>query len=126
MFGVGDYSFARWKVAVAGLYRDFAPRIVAPIRGKPVMLDDTVCFLPCADEREAGFLLEILGSGAAAGFFDSLVFRDAKRPFGAELLRQIHLGKLSAELVRREEYDGFLRARRTRTPFRDRRLPLFR
>ena len=45
IFGVGDYSFAKWKVAVSGLYKKLDFIVVPPFKNKPVMLDDTCYFL---------------------------------------------------------------------------------
>ncbi len=47
IFGVGDYSFAPWKVAISGFYKRliFAP--VGPVEGRPVVFDDTSYFVPC-------------------------------------------------------------------------------
>lgn len=44
VFGVGDYTFAPWKVAVSGFYQ--VPRFVkvGPMGGKPVVFDDTVSY----------------------------------------------------------------------------------
>jgi len=41
IFGVGDYSFADYKVAVAGMYKSPRFRVVPPFNERPVMLDDT-------------------------------------------------------------------------------------
>ncbi|MYF19184.1 MAG: hypothetical protein F4218_00700 [Synechococcus sp. SB0677_bin_5] len=57
IFGVGDYTFAPWKVAVSGFYQ--IPRFVkvGPTGGKPVVFDDTVYFLSCRPEDEADFVM---------------------------------------------------------------------
>ena len=80
VFGIGEYSFAPWKVAISGFYKSLEFRIVAPKEGRPVVLDDTCYFLSCGTEEEAEVLAALLNSEAARGFFRSFVFWDAKRP----------------------------------------------
>ncbi len=96
IFGVGKYTFSPWKVAVSGLYKE--PRCVAvgKRRGKPVVFDDTVYFLPCRGESEARRLAVLLNSESAREFFSAFLFRDSKRPVTAELLRRLDLSKLAA------------------------------
>lgn len=58
IFGIGTYSFAPWKVAVAGFYGEPRFRLLEPLAGRPVMLGDTAYFVPFDDERAArAFLL---------------------------------------------------------------------
>ena len=97
MFGVGSYSFAPWKVAISGFYKQLAFRSVAPVNGRPVVLDDTCYFLPCENEDEANCFEALLNSEAARGFFRSFVFRDAKRPITASLLASLDMGLLAEE-----------------------------
>ncbi|MDQ7783113.1 MAG: N-6 DNA methylase [Desulfomonilaceae bacterium] len=98
MFGVGDYSFSRWKVAVSGLYKNLAFKAIGPFRGRPVVLDDTCYFLPSRSRHEAQLTARLLNSEIAAEFFSAYVFRDAKRPITAEVLRRLDIRKLGKEL----------------------------
>jgi len=98
MFGVGDYSFAPWKVAISGLYKRLEFRSVGPYRDKPVVLDDTCYFYPCATRDKAEYVLELLNSTAAQEFFSAFVFWDAKRPINVEILRLLDLGALAKDL----------------------------
>lgn len=91
IFGVGPYSFALWKVAIAGLYKELSFVKVAPIEGRPVLLDDTCYFLPCDTEAECHQLIELLSSPPATEFYSALAFWDAKRPITARLLNQLDL-----------------------------------
>ena len=79
------------------------------------MLDDTAYFLPCASEREARFLMDLLASDPALRFFNSLVFPTDKRPLNAGILRQLHIGKLARELGRDGEYDALTAVRCAQT-----------
>lgn len=99
VFGVGPYTFAPWKVAISGLYKRLAFRLVGPVDGVPVVFDDTVYFLPFDDEEEAVRAHELLCSPLATAFFEALIFWDAKRPITAALLRRLSLEKLAAELA---------------------------
>lgn len=125
MFGIGDYTFALWKVALPGLYAAGTARVLLPIRGRPAMLDDTVYFLPCTSEREARFLAELLASDPASRFLHSLVFPADKRPLNAGILRRLHIGKLAAELGRKSEYDALTAVRCAQTGWGDPRRQLF-
>ena len=53
------------------------------------MVDDTVYYLPCANEEEAYLLADTLNSVTAKAFFSSMIFWSDKRPITAELLRTI-------------------------------------
>lgn len=98
IFGVGDYSFSPWKVAISGLYKSLDFKVVGPIRGKPVVFDDTVYFLPCQSEEEALSVRAILQSEPCIGLISSLVFWDEKRPITADLLKKISLLKVADEV----------------------------
>lgn len=103
IFGVGEYSFATWKVAISGLYKDLRFRVVGPSEGKPVVLDDTCYFIACKTQEEATFIADMLNSDAAQQFFSAFVFWDAKRPITIELLQRLDLLALARELGRDEE-----------------------
>ena len=91
VFGIGEYSFAPYKVAVSGLHKTAEFRLVAPLRGKPVFLDDTCYLLPFAQAGEAALVLAMLRGPLAQGFLRSLVFPDAKRPITKKLLQRLDL-----------------------------------
>ena len=98
IFGVGPYAFSSWKVAISGFYKKLQFRAIGPADGRPVVFDDTCYFLPCQSKDEARELLKLLNSQAAKGFFDSVIFWDAKRPITADVLGILNLGALSSEL----------------------------
>jgi len=97
VFGVGEYAFAPWKVAVSGFYKKLNFRAIGPFQGKPVVLDDTCYFLPCDTEEEAETLCALVNSEAARGFFRSFVFWDAKRPITSDILQRLDLLELAKE-----------------------------
>jgi len=98
IFGVGEYSFARWKVATSAFYKKLEFRVVGPMAGKPVVFDDTCYFLACRSQAEAECLAQLLNSRPASEFYNSLVFWDAKRPLTIEILRQLDLAAVAREL----------------------------
>lgn len=108
IFGVGEYSFSPWKVAISGFYKKLSFKVIGPFRGKPVVFDDTCYFLPFGSEAEARYIASLLNSEQANAFYNSLVFWDAKRPITNELLRQLDLLALSQELGSEKVLRGFL------------------
>jgi len=108
VFGVGDYSFAPWKVAISGFYKNLAFSVVGPHTGKPVVLDDTCYFLACRTEDEAGFLARLLNSEIACDFFSGFIFWDHKRPVTLDILRRLDLLRLAQELNVEEAMCKFL------------------
>jgi hypothetical protein len=91
VFGIGDYTFAPWKVAVSGLYKKLAFRKVGSYAGKPIVLDDTAYSIACHDEVEADRVTTMLNSGPPHEFLLSLIFWDAKRPITAAALGLLDL-----------------------------------
>ena len=100
IFGVGEYSFAPWKVAVSGFYKNLRFRVVGPSSGKPIVFDDTCYFLPCRSQEEAIATADMLNSQVAREFFSAFAFWDAKRPVTVELLHRLDLAALARELGR--------------------------
>ncbi len=95
VFGIGNYSFTPWKVAISGLYKNISFSAIGNIKGKPIMVDDTCYFIPCESEEEAVFVADLLNSEASINFLKSLVFFDAKRPVNIDALKRIDLKKLA-------------------------------
>ena len=98
IFGVGEYSFAPWKVAVSGFYKNMSFKVIGSSSGKPVVLDDTCYFMPCRTQEEAVSIAEMLNSEIAQEFFSAFIFWDSKRPITAELLQRLDLLALAQEL----------------------------
>jgi len=98
IFGIGDYSFAPWKVAISAFYKSLEFRVVGPIEEKPVVFDDTCYFVSCDSEAEASCLAKLLNSEIAKDFFRSFIFWDTKRPITIDLLNSLDLLALAEEL----------------------------
>lgn len=107
VFGIGPYSFAPWKVAVSGLYKNATFMSVPPAAGRAVMVDDTCYSIPCKTEAEAMFLVDILNSRPAQEFLRSLIFFDAKRPITIDVLRRLSFVELARKLNRLEALERF-------------------
>ena len=95
IFGIGDYSFSPWKVAISGLYKKVEFSVIGNVEGKPIMLDDTCYFIPCELEEEATFISHLLNSEISQKFLNSLIFFDSKRPVNIDVLKRIDLKKLA-------------------------------
>ncbi len=97
LFGVGDYSFAPWKVAISGLHKSPRFVFVKPFQNKPVLFDDTCYFLPFEIEDEAKVVTEILNSEPCLQFIASLLFEDSKRPITVDLLERLNIHAIAEE-----------------------------
>lgn len=106
MFGVGEYSFAKYKVGVSGFYKK--PLFSLLYSEKPVMVDDTSYFLPFDNYADAYTCMLMLNSEKVQKFLLSISFPDAKRPFTKKVLQRIDLKKCAEnisfeELVKTEK-----------------------
>lgn len=98
IFGVGDYSFKPYKVAISGLYKTFHFTLVLPQNEKPVMLDDT-CYMLGFDRLEfAVYSLILLNAKTTMQFLQSITFADAKRTFTKDVLMRIDLLELAQNI----------------------------
>jgi len=94
MFGIGDYTFSLYKVAISGLHKIPKFRLVSPVNNRPVMLDDTCYFLPCYSLEQAILITTLLNHSLCLEFIYSRFFSDAKRPITKKLLQCIDLTAL--------------------------------
>ncbi|MGO9136232.1 MAG: SAM-dependent methyltransferase [Syntrophales bacterium] len=108
VFGIGPYSFAPWKVAISGLYKNMSFVVVPPCDKRPVMVDDTCYSIPCQSKKEADLLFELLSSVEAKAFLKSLVFADSKRPITIDVLRRISFVELARSLGKLDELKYFV------------------
>ncbi len=113
VFGIGDYSFALWKVAISGLYKSLRFVVVPPVHGRPVMLDDTCYFISCDSEREAQLIEGLLNSAPCRRFLESLVFENSKRPITVEVLRRISLASIASRVGKVDELTQLLASRKS-------------
>jgi hypothetical protein len=95
IFGVGDYTFSPWKVAVSALHRPIRFVVVGPKAGQPVLFDDTCYYLSFGDEGEADAVAKVLNSPECIEFLDTLIFPGAKRAVTVELLQRLDFRALA-------------------------------
>jgi hypothetical protein len=94
IFGIGDYSFKPYKVAISGLYKQTLFSLVLPIDDKPVMLDDTCYFLGFDSLEEASLAIYCLNQPEIQNLLCSIVFWNAKRVITKEILMRLDYGKV--------------------------------
>jgi hypothetical protein len=94
VFGVGNYTFKPWKIAICGLYKKLEFRLIGEIGNKPTIFDDTVYFLSFDDENLARKTFELLTAQTALSFYSSLIFWDEKRPIKTSILNRLDLAAL--------------------------------
>ncbi|MEN3332081.1 MAG: hypothetical protein V7641_1446 [Blastocatellia bacterium] len=102
IFGIGEYSFKPYKVAISGLYKSACFSIVLPMDNRPAMLDDTCYFLGFDNYRDALFTTALLNSSIVKDLLQAIVFADAKRPYTKEALMRIDLARAAALISFRE------------------------
>ncbi|MEM9538755.1 MAG: N-6 DNA methylase [Cyanobacteria bacterium P01_E01_bin.42] len=103
IFGIGQYSFAHWKIAISSLYKNLYFSLVPPASVisrdrckplKPTMLDDTCYFISFDSQQEAEYWQSYLNSGECQGFLRSLILFDAKRVINIDILMRINFTNL--------------------------------
>lgn len=97
LFGVGDYSFTPWKVAVSGLHPIPHFRVIGPRERRPVFFDDTCYFLSFEGEELALVVAEVLNSESCRRFLACLAFPNSKRPFTVDLLQRLNFARIAEE-----------------------------
>jgi hypothetical protein len=95
IFGVGTYTFRPWKIAICGLYKKLAFRLIGNLNAKTTIFDDTVYFLSFDDEEVALAIFTLLTSQSATDFYSSLIFWDEKRPIKSSILNSLNLAALA-------------------------------
>lgn len=91
MFGVGDYSYSQYKVAVSGFYKD--PIFSLTSGNRPIMFDDTCYFLAFNREGDAKVCCLLLNTDLIKEFYSKIAFLDSKRPFSKKVLAQLDFSK---------------------------------
>lgn len=91
IFGIGDYTFKKYKVAISGFYKRGLFSLV--YNDKSMMLDDTCYYLSFDDYDDAYTTMLILNSDTVQGFLKNIVFLDSKRPYTKKVLKRIDISK---------------------------------
>lgn len=108
MFGVGGYSYSRYKVGISGFYKTPLFSLLVS-NTKPVMIDDTSYFLSFSTYNDAYTSMLFLNSRRVQGFLKSISFQDNKRPYSKKVLARLDFKKIVekisfSELQETEKY----------------------
>ena len=96
VFGLGEYSFMPYKVAIAGLSKEPHFVLLSPQQGKPILVDDTCYQLAFKERSAAQCVCAQLNSTPVLALLRALTFRARKRPITKEILMRLDLNKLSS------------------------------
>jgi hypothetical protein len=94
IFGIGEYSFSPWKVAISGLYKNINFSVIGMMDNKEIMLDDTCYFISCSSKQEAERICKALNSKIAKEYLESMIFYDSKRPIKVDILKKLNINIL--------------------------------
>lgn len=99
MFGIGDYSFAQYKVGLSGFYKEPLFSVLYYEAGKPVMTDDTAYFICLPTYAMAYVAMLYLNSAKVRKFLLTIAFLDAKRPYTKKVLARIDFRKVISKVT---------------------------
>jgi hypothetical protein len=102
IFGIGDYSFKPYKVAISGFHKKPIFSLIPPIENKPAMLDDICNFISFDEFNPAFFSWILLNTKEAEAFLSSIVFLDSKRPYTKEALMRLNMFAIACNLKSEE------------------------
>lgn len=108
IFGIGDYSFKSYKIAVSGLYKEPRFALLLPEDKKPIMVDDTCYLLSFEELAEAVFVWALLNHRHTRELLSSITFLDSKRPFTKDVLMRLALHRLANDLSFEEIANGVM------------------
>lgn len=94
IFGIGDYSFAKYKVAISGLYKSTHFTLVSPKDSKTIMVDDTCYFIGFDNLKMAKIAHFLVNSELVQKFLKSIIFSDSKRSINKDTLMRIDFEKV--------------------------------
>ena len=94
IFGIGDYSFKPFKIAVSGFYKKLNFALVLPFESKTIMVDDTCYSLSFDRLEEAVLIWTLLNTQVVKKFFASITFTETKRPYKKDVLQRLDIKTL--------------------------------
>lgn len=98
MFGVGDYSYSKYKVGISGFYKEPLFSVLYSKDGKPVMVDDTCYFICFSEYNNAYIAMLYLNCDNVQNFLKNISFCDSKRPFTKKVLERIDFTKIVSQI----------------------------
>jgi hypothetical protein len=90
LFGIGAYTYQRYKVAVGSLYAEPVFQLLEPAP-RLAVIDDTCYSLTTDDRAEAIYLLAILRLACTRDFLLAISAAGDKRRFPKDVLSRLHL-----------------------------------
>jgi hypothetical protein len=99
LFGLGDYTFRPYKIAISGFHKQTRFVLLGPHNGKPLVFDDASYSISFDDPAEAAMTFAILTDPAALDLVSSLTFWDSKRPINKKLLQRIDLAAIAEKVA---------------------------
>lgn len=108
IFGIGDYSFKPYKIAVSGLYKEPRFTLLLPEDKKSIMVDDTCYLLSFEKPAETVFVWALLNHRHTRELLSSITFLDSKRPFTKDILMRLALHRLANDLSFDEIANGVM------------------
>lgn len=96
MFGIGEYSYSKFKVGISGFYKKPIFSLLYNKKNieQPVMVDDTAYFIPFEKYDDAYVCMVLLNNYDVQKFLSSISFKDAKRPYTKKVLQRLDFKKL--------------------------------
>ena len=94
IFGIGEYSFMKYKVGISGLYRSTHFTLIKTHKNKPIMLDDTCYFIGFNQLKMAEIAHFLVNSELVQKFISSIIFTDSKRSINKDVLMRIDFKKV--------------------------------
>jgi len=98
MFGIGEYSFAPYKVGLSGFYKKPFFSVLHSEQKEAVMLDDTCYFIGFERFSSAYTAMLLLNSSPVQNYLLNRTFLDAKRPFTQKVLNRLSFKKVFQSL----------------------------
>lgn len=92
IFGIGEYSFAKYKIGISGFYKN--PQFSYLSGEKPFMVDDTSYFIGTNNLEESYILMAVLDNEYTYKFLKSISFSNSKRPFTKDVLQRLDIVKM--------------------------------
>lgn len=93
IFGIGNYSFAKHKIGISGLYKSTHFTLISPNDSKPIMLDDTCYFIGFDELKMAQIAHYLVNTDLVQKFLKSIIFSDSKRSINKDILMRIDFEK---------------------------------
>lgn len=99
LFGIGEYSFAPYKIAISGLYKHTQCAILSQIDGKAIMVDDTCYAVGFPNEESAKIMLKVMNNSITQQLLKSITFSESKRIINKDVLMRIDVKKIAENIL---------------------------